>query len=65
VTPGGLAAGPYFFQLLFPAMLLVLVIFRIGIRVSPSHISRPIGFLLLGVYLLTIGIAYLGGIRFH
>jgi cation:H+ antiporter len=52
VTTGGLAAPPHFFRLLFPAMLIVLVIFRIGIFLSGGMIRRPFGVLLVGVYVL-------------
>jgi len=65
VTSGGLYAGPYFFLFLFPAMLLLLVIFRIGIRVSGTHLSRPFGFLLIGVYLAVTAVSYFSGVDFH
>ncbi len=58
VTPGGLTAPPHFFRLLFTAMLMVLVIFRIGIFLSGGVIRRPFGVLLLGVYLLTTIASY-------
>jgi cation:H+ antiporter len=51
VTAGGLAAGPEFFTLLFPAMLAILVIFRAAVHFSGDHLPRWAGFLLLGVYL--------------
>ena len=51
-------APPHFFRLLFPAMLMVLVIFRIGIFLSGGVIRRPFGVLLLGVYLLATIAAY-------
>jgi cation:H+ antiporter len=51
VTSTGLEAGTYFFQLQFPVMLLLLVIFRVGIATAHKGLlSRRIGFLLLGVY---------------
>jgi len=59
VTTGGLAAPPHFFRLLFPAMLMVLVIFRVGIFLSGGVIRRPFGALLVGVYLLVTGASYL------
>ena len=50
VTMGGLSAPPHFFQILFPAMLIILITFRIGITFSKDKLSRPFGFILLGIY---------------
>ncbi len=50
VTPGGLEAPASFFQILFPAMLVVLIVFRIGVMISGDHIKRGFGFVLLAVY---------------
>ncbi len=55
VTRGGLAADGHFFRVLFPMMLLVLVVFRIGIIFSRDRMRRGFGVILLaayGVYLL-------------
>jgi len=52
VTPAGLVAEPYFFHLQFPAMLAILVIFRIGIFVSADRLKRPFGVVLLVAYLI-------------
>ena len=52
VTPGGLDASTDFFRVLFPAMLSVLVIFRIGVFVSGDHLKRSFGFVLLAAYLV-------------
>jgi len=52
VTPAGLTATPHFFEFLFPAMLGVLIVFRIGIFVSRDRMPRPFGAVLLGIYLL-------------
>ena len=55
VTPIGLQAGGNFFSVLFPAMLFILVVFRIGIFVSNRALRRGFGYVLLasyGVYLL-------------
>ena len=63
VTGEGLMATPHFFRFLFPAMILVLVIFRIGIFLSKDKLGRPFGLLLLFIYFsvtvisLTIGSA--------
>jgi len=64
VTPGGLPAPAHFFRLLFPAMLLVLVVFRIGVLTSGSHLRRPFGVVLLAVYTIVTVVSY-RHISFH
>jgi cation:H+ antiporter len=52
VTQKGLEAGPYFFRLQFPVMLLVLFVFRFGIATArKGKLARYIGFLLLTIYI--------------
>jgi cation:H+ antiporter len=58
VTTGGLETSPHFFRILFPAMLFVLVVFRIGIFVSGTELKRPFGALLLGIYVLVTVLSY-------
>ena len=58
VTPGGLAADPRFFQMLFPAMMFVLIVLRIAIFCSDKEIKRWWGFLLLGAYILVTLLSY-------
>lgn len=61
VTQGGLIAPVHFFQLLFPAMLIVLLIFRIGIEFSSKGmLNRQFGIVLLTVYLLVTYLSYSG-----
>jgi cation:H+ antiporter len=50
VTPGGLPAAPSFFQVLFPGMLLVLLVFRVGVYFSKDEMKRPFGVMLILVY---------------
>jgi len=50
VTAGGLQAPDTFFKLHFPAMITILVIFRLGIFFSGKQLKRPFGFLLLASY---------------
>ena len=50
VTPEGLVAGPDFFRVLFPAMMLVLVVFRVSVAMSGDRMRRPFGVLLLAAY---------------
>jgi cation:H+ antiporter len=50
VTPAGLVADDHFFRVLFPLMLLILVVFRLGIIFSADYLRRGFGFVLLGVY---------------
>ena len=58
VTAGGLQAAPYFFRLLFPAMLVVLVVFRCGIFLSGSTLKRPFGLVLIGMYIAVTVLSY-------
>ena len=52
VTSSGLAAHPVMFRLQFPAMLIILGLFRVGIFSAKSgKLSRPFGALLLVSYL--------------
>ncbi len=52
VTPGGLVASPDFFRVLYPAMLVVLVVFRLGIVFSHDYLKWGFGIVLLATYLL-------------
>ena len=58
-TPAGLAAGGHFFVVLFPAMLFILLTFRIGIFVSGDSMKRPFGFVLLAAYGVYLVVSYL------
>ena len=60
VTPGGLAAPVHFFRLLFPAMLIILVVFRAGVLTSGDRLKRPFGIVLLAVYTATTLVSYRG-----
>ena len=60
VTPDGLAANNLFFFIQFPAMLFILIVFRLGIWTARDGIfRRPFGFVLLGTYLFVTVISYL------
>lgn len=63
VTATGLAAPAAFFKFQFPAMLLVLIIFRIGIALCKGSLGRGFGAMLLAVYAVYIGltVVYFGG----
>lgn len=58
VTPGGLIAPPQFFSMLFPAMLAVLVVFRVCVMTSGAQLKRPFGIVLLAVYIAVTVICY-------
>ncbi|HHZ92887.1 TPA: calcium/sodium antiporter [Candidatus Poribacteria bacterium] len=58
ITNGGLTAPPHFFRLLFPAMLFVLLVFRIGIFVSGTAFKRPFGFVLVSAYIIVTVLSY-------
>tara|TARA_B110000037_G_scaffold131640_1_gene149547 strand:- start:96074 stop:97096 length:1023 start_codon:yes stop_codon:yes gene_type:complete len=59
VTPNGLNADPRFFRLLFPGMLILLVIFRVGIWVEKEKLGRSFGIILLVGYAGTTLSSYL------
>jgi cation:H+ antiporter len=61
VTPGGLVADPQFFQVLFPAMVFVLLVFRVGVIFSGEAMKRPFGIVLLAVYAVATLLSYLVG----
>lgn len=50
VTPEGLHAGGNFFSVLFPAMLFILVVFRVGVLASRDVLKRGFGYVLLAAY---------------
>ena len=60
VTPSGLQADPHFFVLQFPAMLVLLGIFRFGTLVNKDNtLTRPFGGVLLGTYGVVTVASYL------
>ncbi len=64
VTPAGLAADVSFFQIQFPAMLFILIVFRIGIWTArDDKLSRTLGVVLLGTYVLVTVASYLVSVR--
>jgi cation:H+ antiporter len=58
VTTGGLPAPASFYQVLFPAMLAILIAFRIMVMLSKDHMKRMHGILLLTIYCLTMVLSY-------
>ncbi|MFL2865678.1 MAG: calcium/sodium antiporter [Pirellulaceae bacterium] len=53
ITKEGLVAEPIFFKLQFPAMLIILLCFRIGIfAAKDGKLSRPFGAFLVTVYVI-------------
>lgn len=52
VTPEGLKAPPSMFKVTFPAMILILLLFRVGVSLSGDRLKRPLGATLLIVYLV-------------
>ena len=63
VTRQGLDAGPNFFTLLYPAMLFILIVFRVGVLASKDVLRRGFGLVLLVAYLayLVAGYYFLPG----
>ena len=64
-TSDGLKAEVQFFQFLFPAMLFILIVFRIGIFVSGDQLKRPFGVVLVGTWLLVTILSYVLSIEMH
>ena len=58
VTPAGLPAESHFFQLLFPTMLGVLVVFRIGILYSKETLKFGFGLVLIAFYVAFLFLNY-------
>jgi cation:H+ antiporter len=58
VTKGGLKVPPNFFVILFPAMLFILIVFRIGIFASKDRLKRPFGIILLLAYIAVTIVGY-------
>jgi cation:H+ antiporter len=58
VTPGGLRADPHFFRTLFPAMITILLLFRISVIFSGKTMKRSFGLALLFTYTVMIGLSY-------
>jgi cation:H+ antiporter len=59
VTRSGLLAGPHFFQVLFPAMIFILIVFRVGVILSGESMKRPFGIVLLAAYAFVTLVSYL------
>ena len=64
-TPDGLKASGEFFQFLFPAMVVILIVFRIGIFVSGSQLKRPFGVVLVATYVLVTILSYIFSVDMH
>ncbi len=58
VTPEGLTASPGMFKVTFPAMLLILLLFRVGVSFSGDRLKRPLGATLLIVYLVYLVLSF-------
>ena len=68
VTSQGLEAGPNFFTLLYPSMLFILIVFRVGVLASKDVLRRGFGVVLLVAYLAYIVAGYYflpGGVPGH
>ena len=64
-TPSGLQASGKFFQFLFPAMVFILIVFRIGIFVSGNQLKRTFGIVLVATYILVTILSYKFSIGMH
>jgi len=62
VTPAGLTVARSFFWPAFPAMLFVLIVFRIGIYICRTELTRRFGLVLLGAYIAYLGVSIAAGV---
>ena len=62
VTHGGLEVAASFYKVTFPAMLFVLVVFRVGIYACRTELSRRFGTVLLVAYLIYLGVSAAAGV---
>jgi cation:H+ antiporter len=58
VTAGGFPVLPFFFRFLFPAMLIILVVFRLGIVSSGDRLKRSFGTVLIALYVAITVLSY-------
>ena len=58
VTPEGLKASPGMFKVTFPAMIVILLLFRVGVSLSGDRLKRPLGAALLVVYLIYLVLSF-------
>lgn len=65
VTGGGLVAELHFFRILFPLMLFILVVFRVGIFFSGDRLKRPFGGILIGAYVVYLAILIYTRVGMH
>ena len=61
VTPTGLVAEPHFFKVLFPTMIFILLVFRVGIIFSGEAMKRGFGIVLIASYVFVTLVSYLVG----
>lgn len=54
VTPAGLEAGPHFFRYLFPAMLIVLLVFRAALLINKQNLGRVFGVGMILIYVIAM-----------
>ena len=59
ITPAGLEAAPQFLLVLFPAMLFILIVFKVGVSMSKDTLPRPFGVILLLIYAAALGLSYI------
>lgn len=62
VTAGGLEVAESFYKVTFPAMIFVLVVFRVGIYACRTELSRRFGIVLLSAYLIYLGVSVAAGV---
>jgi cation:H+ antiporter len=58
VTPAGLLADGHFFVVLYPIMVFLLVVFRLGVVFSGESLKRPFGTLMFLAYCLYVAVSF-------
>jgi cation:H+ antiporter len=58
VTEGGLEASSQFFLVLFPTMIFILIVFRVGVIFSGESMKRPFGVVLIASYAFVTLVSY-------
>ena len=64
-TPAGLQASEKAFMFLFPMMLFILIVFRVGIFISGTQLKRSFGVVLVCAYILVTILSYVFSVKMH
>jgi cation:H+ antiporter len=59
VTPAGLQADGHFFSVLYPIMIFILIVFRLGVLFSGRWLRKPFGIVMLLGYAFYVAVSFL------